>query len=203
MQRTITGFHQDHDGDWVAELSCGHDQHVRHRPPFQERPWVLSAPGRSGHIGTPLVCPLCDRAELPTTLRFVRTGPEWDEHNLPAGLRRPHRLGTGTWGRIHVRDGRLLFAIASQPPLEVELVPGTEQAVPPEMDHEVRPLGPVRFSMDFLTVDRAHEPQGPQGPPPSDRGGDPACWAGLVCADCGAVLDGSDHRPGCSAGQLE
>jgi hypothetical protein len=27
----IVGFHQDTEGDWVAELDCGHRQHVRHR----------------------------------------------------------------------------------------------------------------------------------------------------------------------------
>lgn len=30
-----------------------------------------------------------------------------------------------------------------------------------------------------------------------DEGGDPACWAGLLCPECGAVLDGGSHRPGC------
>jgi hypothetical protein len=34
LVRPIVGFHQDEHQDWVAELSCGHNQHVRHRPPF-------------------------------------------------------------------------------------------------------------------------------------------------------------------------
>ncbi|MDG7001319.1 MAG: DUF3565 domain-containing protein, partial [Nitrososphaerota archaeon] len=41
MFREIVGFRQDELGDWVAELSCLHAQYVRHRPPFQIRPWVL------------------------------------------------------------------------------------------------------------------------------------------------------------------
>lgn len=64
MQRAITGYHQDEAGDWVAELACGHAQHVRHRPPFEQRPWVHSEQGRAERIGTPLTCPLCDREEL-------------------------------------------------------------------------------------------------------------------------------------------
>jgi len=36
------GFHQDEDSDWVAALECGHSQHVRHDPPWMERPWVLT-----------------------------------------------------------------------------------------------------------------------------------------------------------------
>lgn len=63
MDRAITGYHQDEEGDWVAELDCGHRQHVRHKPPFPVRPWILDEPGRAGRLGTTLACPLCDRAE--------------------------------------------------------------------------------------------------------------------------------------------
>jgi hypothetical protein len=38
MNRWVVGFHQDDHLDWVAELDCGHSQHVRHDPPFQMRP---------------------------------------------------------------------------------------------------------------------------------------------------------------------
>ena len=34
MQRTIIGFHQDEAQEWVADLECGHQQHVRHTPPW-------------------------------------------------------------------------------------------------------------------------------------------------------------------------
>jgi hypothetical protein len=63
MERTIVGFHQDADGAWVAELDCGHRQHIRHRPPFEQRPWVLSAASRAERIGTSRDCPLCDGGE--------------------------------------------------------------------------------------------------------------------------------------------
>jgi hypothetical protein len=63
MQRAILGFHRDEQGDWVAHLACGHRRHVRHRPPFELRPWVIDAEGRRGRVGTPLECGLCDRAE--------------------------------------------------------------------------------------------------------------------------------------------
>ena len=59
MQRAIIGFHRDEHGDWVADLECGHAQHVRHKPPFIERPWVTTAAGRQAHIGKRLVCVLC------------------------------------------------------------------------------------------------------------------------------------------------
>jgi hypothetical protein len=97
VQRAIRGFERDEEGEWVALLECGHRQHVRHRPPWQERPWVVTEVGREARIGTPLNCPACD-----------------------------------------------------------------------ELD------------------DAAGE------------GGDPACLAHLVCPQCGAVVEGGYHRPGCS-----
>ncbi len=55
----IVGYHVDDEGHWVAELECGHNQHVRHKPPFIERPWVLSEAGRRAKVGTLLPCPKC------------------------------------------------------------------------------------------------------------------------------------------------
>ncbi len=60
MQQPIVAFRQDQAGDWIADLRCGHSQHVRHRPPWQLRPWVTTPEGREAKLGTPLQCPLCD-----------------------------------------------------------------------------------------------------------------------------------------------
>jgi len=60
MQRLITGFHEDIQGHWVAELDCGHSQHVRHDPPWQIRTWVLSEHSRAAHLGSGLNCVACD-----------------------------------------------------------------------------------------------------------------------------------------------
>ncbi len=59
VPRRIVGFHQDDVGDWVADLECGHTQHVRHDPPWQQRPWVITEQGREEHLGTILMCVLC------------------------------------------------------------------------------------------------------------------------------------------------
>ncbi|HEU4929033.1 MAG TPA: DUF3565 domain-containing protein [Candidatus Krumholzibacteria bacterium] len=63
MKRRVTGFHQDEEGHWVAELECGHTQHVRHNPPWQDRAWVLTDESRREHIGTTLNCAPCDSPE--------------------------------------------------------------------------------------------------------------------------------------------
>jgi Protein of unknown function, DUF488/Protein of unknown function (DUF3565) len=59
---TIVGYHQDEEKHWVAELSCGHQQHVRHRPPFVDRPWVLTESGRLEKIGHSIACTECARS---------------------------------------------------------------------------------------------------------------------------------------------
>lgn len=63
MQRRITGFHQDDEAHWVAQLDCGHNQHVRHNPPFNERPWTQSAAGRATMLAQTLDCLKCERGE--------------------------------------------------------------------------------------------------------------------------------------------
>jgi hypothetical protein len=61
MQRAIIGFHLDEHGDWVADLECGHRQHVRHNPPFVNRPWVITEEGRRSKLGVTLECILCEQ----------------------------------------------------------------------------------------------------------------------------------------------
>lgn len=56
------GFHRDEEEHWVAELECGHTQHVRHDPPWQVRPWVTTAEGRRAFLGTVLGCVRCAEA---------------------------------------------------------------------------------------------------------------------------------------------
>jgi Protein of unknown function (DUF3565) len=62
-EQRIVGFRQDLDQDWIAELECGHTQHVRHAPPWQVRPWVMTPEGRAGRLGTTLPCRQCDELQ--------------------------------------------------------------------------------------------------------------------------------------------
>lgn len=64
----IIGFHQDEEGHWVVELSCGHTQHLRHQPPWQARPWVLDAHERTRRIGQAFACGWCANGADSATL---------------------------------------------------------------------------------------------------------------------------------------
>jgi len=60
MDRRIVGFHEDEEHHWVADLECGHNRHVRHDPPWSNRPWVVTPAGRSAALGSMLSCKKCD-----------------------------------------------------------------------------------------------------------------------------------------------
>lgn len=61
MLQAIIGYHRDDEDHWVAQLACGHNQHVRHDPPWNLRPWVIQQEGREDHLGHPLNCVKCDQ----------------------------------------------------------------------------------------------------------------------------------------------
>ncbi len=60
MKQPIAGFHLDNENHWVAELDCGHFQHVRHQPPLVSREWVTTDAGRESMLGFHLQCKKCD-----------------------------------------------------------------------------------------------------------------------------------------------
>lgn len=60
LKRKIVGYHRDEQQDWVADLDCGHGQHVRHNPPWVNRPWVETDAGRATMLGFELNCIKCD-----------------------------------------------------------------------------------------------------------------------------------------------
>jgi hypothetical protein len=65
MKQSIIGYHLDEENDWVAELGCGHFQHVRHNPPLVTRKWVTSEAGRASMLGYQLNCKKCDENAPP------------------------------------------------------------------------------------------------------------------------------------------
>jgi tellurite methyltransferase len=144
----ITGFHQDAEGDWVAELACGHSQHVRHRPPWQNRPWVASEAGRAEKLGASIECPTCQMPEVPADAGAYKRTATFTEETVPAGLLRDHRTKPGVWARIVVEAGQLDYTLES-PRRTFLLTPERPGVVPPTEPHHVRPAGPVRFHVEF------------------------------------------------------
>ncbi|NNN00648.1 MAG: DUF3565 domain-containing protein [Acidimicrobiaceae bacterium] len=151
MKRAIVAFQRDGQ-QWIAQLSCGHGQHVRHQPPLEVREWTIDRSGRRSRLGALLECPWCDRAELPDGLSRHDAPLTWSEQTMPEGFRVTQRLQRGHWARIIVRDGRLGATVQVKPVIDVMLETADVQAVPPDVDFSLRPLGSVRFSYELLSV---------------------------------------------------
>ena len=64
MGRRIAGFYQGEESFWVAELECGHKQHVRHNPPMTLSHWVNDEKGRKERVGTFLLCKVFDSESM-------------------------------------------------------------------------------------------------------------------------------------------
>ena len=159
MRRTIVAFGQDEAGDWVVGLSCLHRQHVRHRPPFDERAWVLDPTERDARIGSDVDCPLCDRGELPGELRLARSAGPFDQSRMPPGLLRSHRVPAGLWGVVRIHSGRVGLCLPTgSAALSIEA--GRDAALPPEVPHKLVLAGPVELSIDLLEADPDPPPTG-------------------------------------------
>ncbi len=148
VDRPITGFGLDADGHWVARLSCGHGQHVRHDPPFVERTWVTTEEGRSSRVGAMLNCVRCDAFELPDDFVPCSRTQAFTEATVPEALLGEHSTRSGVWATILVEEGALRYHV---PDLDavLHLRPGHAGIVIPEVLHRVEPLGSVRFHVEF------------------------------------------------------
>ena len=122
---------------------------MRHRPPFADRPWVLSGAGREALFGVELDCVRCDRMEWPDGYAVHRRTPEFDETTVPAGLTSEHATKRGVWARIRVVSGTLLYHVGAPINRSFRLGPAASAIIVPEVRHRVEPEGPVRFLVEF------------------------------------------------------
>jgi tellurite resistance-related uncharacterized protein len=89
--------------------------------------------------------------ELPTGCDAYRRTAIFTEKTVPTALRHGHRTKPGVWGAITVIEGRLRLR-RLDPPDESVLAPSAPGIVAPEEEHEVEPLGPVRFFVEFYAI---------------------------------------------------
>lgn len=87
--------------------------------------------------------------ELPEGMVAYKQTAVFTESTVPAGLLRRHTTKAGTWGKIVVLSGRLRYRILVDPIEEHELSPGRPGVVEEQVPHEVEPLGPVSFYVEF------------------------------------------------------
>ena len=110
---------------------------------------------------------------LPDSVVATRRTPIFDQESLPAALRRRHNTKEDVWGLIVVLEGRLLYRVL-EPLSERILDPQTPGVIKPGQAHEVEPVGPVSFFVEFYgdpkTVKPAADAATPIDSSDSERG---------------------------------
>jgi len=89
---------------------------------------------------------------LPADVRPYRRTDIFTETTIPAALTKAHTTKQGAWALIHVLEGRLAYRVRDprRPATEEVLTAdGPSGVVEPTILHEVEPLGPVRFYVEF------------------------------------------------------
>jgi len=152
MQRAICGYHRDDEGHWVADLNCGHSRHVRHDPPWQNRPWVTTPEGRQQFLGTPLDCLKCNMPRLPDHLTATGYIERFQQDTLPAIYLSDHRV-VEHWLKIVVQSGKLLYQGQScvEEYAGFTLEPGFDGIVKPDAQFRLKPLGEVEGCIIYYT----------------------------------------------------
>lgn len=86
---------------------------------------------------------------LPDSVAAYKKTPEFTEASVPAGLLKAHQTKADVWGKIVVLAGELEYTI-NEPVKEVILLnEHTHGVVEPQILHQVKPLGAVRFYVEF------------------------------------------------------
>lgn len=111
---------------------------------------MLTQEGRQSMIGQTLNCRFCDMPALPEVAEVYKTTGEFTETSIPSGMLREHRTKAGTWGRIVVREGKLLYCLAEPAQASWMLRPGIPGIIAPGRTHWITPHGRVRFVVEFL-----------------------------------------------------
>jgi len=87
--------------------------------------------------------------QLPENVVQYKRTPEFNEGTIPNGLLHAHQTKAGVWGKIVVVEGRLQYLI-NEPAEEITILDeDIYGVVEPAVLHEVKPLGKVRFYVEF------------------------------------------------------
>lgn len=87
--------------------------------------------------------------ELPSHVSAYKKTSVFTQKTVPAGLLKAHTTKAGTWGKINIISGKLLYVIETEPLESIELSPSKYGVVEPEVPHHVQPLGETEFFVEF------------------------------------------------------
>lgn len=87
--------------------------------------------------------------ELPAGLEAYARSPEFTSDNLPAKLQASHATKAGTWGLLHVLEGKILYRLEAPRSGEKLAAAGETVVIESEVPHRVEFLEPGRMFVEF------------------------------------------------------
>lgn len=86
---------------------------------------------------------------LPKNLSEFKRTTDFTETTIPKGLLKHHTTPTGTWAKINILSGTLIYRILEPEVEEIELSSFNCGIIEPTIPHEVKINGNVKFYVAF------------------------------------------------------
>ncbi|MDH5520297.1 MAG: DUF1971 domain-containing protein [Acidimicrobiia bacterium] len=86
---------------------------------------------------------------IPDGFVLARTTDAFDNHTVPAGLLKAHRVADSVWARLVVHSGSVDFVFEDDPDAAATVNAGETLVIPPGRLHHVELDGPASFSIEF------------------------------------------------------
>jgi hemoglobin len=87
--------------------------------------------------------------ELPAGYESYSRSPDFTSDNLPARLQAAHSTKAGTWGLLHVIEGKIRFQLELPRQGEQVASAGETVVIESEIPHHVEFIEPGRFYIEF------------------------------------------------------
>jgi tellurite resistance-related uncharacterized protein len=90
--------------------------------------------------------------QLPENALPYRQTAIFNQNTIPNGLLNQHTTKAGTWAKINVISGKLLYQILSTPSENHILTPTFSGIVEPQIPHQVKAIETVEFYVEFYQI---------------------------------------------------
>lgn len=90
--------------------------------------------------------------ELPANFEAYGRSPDFTSENLPAKLRSAHSTKAGTWGLLHVLEGKILYQLEAPYSGSALVAAGERVVIESEVPHHVEFVEPGRFFVEFYRL---------------------------------------------------
>jgi tellurite resistance-related uncharacterized protein len=87
--------------------------------------------------------------QLPDSVTAYKRTPTFNNDSVPKGLLQDHNTKAGTWGKITIIEGSILYTILEPTVEEYELSPGVDGIVEPTVHHKIALREATTFYVEF------------------------------------------------------